>query len=445
MVCPGVVRKAGKLVPTILQALALVVCIHVVGQGMLARYGPAKYRFSRNYQATGLGFGSNKVSKVIKYIDKNLPRYKPPKNIKGGKGKGGSSKGTTASTTSTTPPPPPPMAQLEEEQKKRLSSLKETCAKYNIGETQQVSQEQQSLEVEEMTSWLTRQAVPKSYSKDSVQHLEAQANVLARKEFGYLESWTKYPNFTTNGVTMIFVRHPFERLLSAFRDKLEDPSVQGHKFNEYYYNKHGRRVVMHYRKNHNSVTGPTWKYPRFSEFVDYVLGKDLRYDDEHWAPFFKECTPCHINFTFIGHFETLYWDLHLLANKTGITQWDDKNDYFQSATHRKVSEEYFGTVEKDTIRKLYQRYKLDFELFGYSPEDYIKMGKPGPEDIVEDSAVKEVRKPESDNRENIVDPNNENVVNDNVVNPDKEKEPQNVVSEIEESKENQDTPIRNST
>ena len=91
MVCPGVVRKVGKLVPTILQALALVVCIHVVGQvveiplktslqseiltsmgsfpnltfqGMLARYGPAKYRFSRNYQATGLGFGSNKVSKV---------------------------------------------------------------------------------------------------------------------------------------------------------------------------------------------------------------------------------------------------------------------------------------------------------------------------------------------------------------------------------------------
>ena len=32
MVCPGVVRKAAKLVPTVLQALAFVVCIHVVGQ-----------------------------------------------------------------------------------------------------------------------------------------------------------------------------------------------------------------------------------------------------------------------------------------------------------------------------------------------------------------------------------------------------------------------------
>ena len=70
-------------------------------------------------------------------------------------------------------------------------------------------------------------------------------------------------------------------------------TFQGHKFNEYYYNKHGRyksffenpvfiennfevilhhrgmiamvnfrRVVMGYRKNHNSITGPTWKYPR---------------------------------------------------------------------------------------------------------------------------------------------------------------------------------------
>ena len=34
-------------------------------QGMMARYGPAKYRFSKSYQAGGLGFGgANKVDKV---------------------------------------------------------------------------------------------------------------------------------------------------------------------------------------------------------------------------------------------------------------------------------------------------------------------------------------------------------------------------------------------
>ena len=149
------------------------------------------------------------------------------------------------------------MAELEAEQKRRLISLRETCAKYSIGEGgHQVSNgEQIAEEVEEMKSWLLRQSVPKkplwqnlicskehkvsicpvykaastfllkkflliapsrSYDRwvailfhpgiftfflrrESVKHLEAQANVLARKEFGYLESWTKYPNFTTNG------------------------------------------------------------------------------------------------------------------------------------------------------------------------------------------------------------------------------------------------------
>ena len=46
------------------------------------------------------------------------------------------------------------------------------------------------------------------------------------------------------------------------------------------------------------------------------------------------------------------------------------------------------------------RYKLDFELFGYNPDEYIKMGKPGPEDIVDDPPAKEDQsKPESPTEE----------------------------------------------
>lgn len=417
MVCPGVVRKAAKLVPTVLQALALVVFIHVVGQGLLTRYGSARYRFSNRYQGAAAGFSNNKVSKVIKYIDKNIPRYSPKPVHSKNKGKQ-KEVVTRPSTTSTTPAPPPPLAELEKEQQKRVTTLREGCTKYGMGQ----GEGKGGQEAQEMLEWFEKQKVPRrplwqnlicskehrmslcpvyksastfllkkflliapsgKYDKESVNHLEAQANVLARKEFGYLDSWTQYPDFTSNGTSIIFVRHPFERLLSAFRDKLEDPGVQGKKFNEYYYNKYGRRIVMHFRKH--SVTGPTWKYPRFDEFLDYLLSKDLRYDDEHWSPYYKECTTCNINYTFVGHFETLYWDIHLLANKTGLTsKWDDKSDYFQSSTYRAVSEEYFATVDKDVIRKLYQRYKLDFELFGYSPDDYIKMGKPGPDDVVEE-------------------------------------------------------------
>merc|ERR1711936_1312712 len=40
-------------------------------------------------------------------------------------------------------------------------------------------------------------------------------------------------------------------------------------------------------------------------------------------------------------------------------------------------------IERETIRKLYQRYKIDFEMFGFDAEEYVKMGKPGPDDLPE--------------------------------------------------------------
>lgn len=418
MVFPGFVRRVLKLMPTILQAVALVVCLHIVGQGVLTRFGSAKYRFSKTYQSSG--FGTNKYQKVIKYIDNKIPRYSPRPGAKK------SSVASTTSTTPTTPRPPPSIAVLEKEQNRRLETLQSTCSKYGLGEGKDAksSVDQTNPEVKEMETFMRSQILPDrpmwqnlicskehnlsfcpvfksastfllkkllllapsgKYSKESVKQLDGQANTLARKEFGYLPGWDQYPDFTLKGKTIIFVRHPFERILSAFRDKLEDPSLKGAKFNEYYYNKYGRRIVMHYRKE--KITGPTFKYPRFSEFLNYILDRDLRYDDEHWAPFYKECTPCHIKYNFIGHFETLYWDIHLLANKTNlISQWDDKNDYFQSSTYKKISQEYYSTIERDTIRKLYKRYKIDFEMFGFEAEEYIKMGKPGPDDVPEKTA-----------------------------------------------------------
>ena len=336
--CPG---------PQILSVLLLL-------QGVLSRYGSAKYRFSKTYGSSE--FSANKVQKVIKYLDKSVPRYSPrPK------------KSTPSTTTQrpTTPAPPPSIAELEEEQRRRLETLKTTCHTYNLGNSKHEVDDMAVVdpEIKDFQAFLLSQNLPNrpmwqnficsqehkltycpiyksastfllkkfltispggKYDKESVKVLDGQANVLARKEFGYLPSWDMYPEFTSAGKTIIFVRHPFERILSAFRDKLEDPTIRGRAFNEYYHNKYGRRVVMYYRRE--KITGPSFKYPRFNEFVDFLVDKDIRYDDEHWAPFFKECTPCHVNYSFIGHFETLYWDVHLLANQTNLVdKWDDKN------------------------------------------------------------------------------------------------------------------------
>lgn len=88
--------------------------------------------------------------------------------------------------------------------------------------------------------------------------------------------------------------------------------------------------------------------------------------------------------------------MHLLANLTNLTdRWDDPTDYFQSSTYRDVSKRYYGTVDRDQIRRLVDRYRLDFQLFGYSPDEYIEFGKPSLKDIEREE---EERKKEEEKR-----------------------------------------------
>ena len=36
---------------------------------------------------------------------------------------------------------------------------------------------------------------------------------------------------------------------------------------------------------------------------------------------------------------------------------------------------YYSQLPKSDIRKLYEKYRLDFELFGFTPDYFIKFGK----------------------------------------------------------------------
>ena len=40
-----------------------------------------------------------------------------------------------------------------------------------------------------------------------------------------------------------------------------------------------------------------------------------------------------------------------------------------------VEEHYWSQLTKDEIRRLHDKYRLDHELFGFSPEYYIAMGQ----------------------------------------------------------------------
>ena len=42
---------------------------------------------------------------------------------------------------------------------------------------------------------------------------------------------------------------------------------------------------------------------------------------------------------------------------------------------REVEEHYFSQLTKTEIRQLYEKYRFDHELFGFTPDYYIALGQ----------------------------------------------------------------------
>ena len=140
-----------------------------------------------------------------------------------------------------------------------------------------------------------------------------QPNALARKLVPPfpLRAFQEFYN-TQNPVTFIIVRHPYERLLSAYRDKFENKK-------KYYYHNYGKLMISQYRQRgirrfgkqfyqiHKSskrnsnipylnavqrrVNDPT---PTFWEFIRYIIDHDNL--NEHWRPASLMCSMCRVCF-----------------------------------------------------------------------------------------------------------------------------------------------------
>ena len=73
----------------------------------------------------------------------------------------------------------------------------------------------------------------------------------------------------------------------------------------------------------------------------------------------------------IGKFETIKNDTEHISNEADLQigtyfPWSNKKG---SVTE--VSQKYFKEIDTDSIRRLYQIYRIDFEMFEYSSEEYF--------------------------------------------------------------------------
>lgn len=176
---------------------------------------------------------------------------------------------------------------------------------------------------------------------------------------------TPLPQLIRKSLKFYFVRHPFQRLISAYRNKVE--KSYRHKDGQYFYDRYGRKIVQIYRKNRRKTFSneklpsskakkilnsmDNWnmlnntesklhmfaetdkietrekekvgkteeqelvddvkslnqkrykREPTFQEFVDYLIDTDVQDYDKHWRPISVICHVCDYDFKYIIKYE----------------------------------------------------------------------------------------------------------------------------------------------
>lgn len=167
---------------------------------------------------------------------------------------------------------------------------------------------------------------------------------------------------------IVFVRHPFVRLFSAFQDKV----IEWDEPQDHYFKKMLNNTNLWSRKFRTDPDIPT-----FHEFAELLLLHPEVSDDEHARPYWKNCNFCIIDYDVIGKIETSKEDTRYIFEKKGLQEKLKIRDKIHATgknlnkTTEERALEYFQKLNKSTVVGIYERYKIDFEMFGYTVNEYL--------------------------------------------------------------------------
>ena len=167
-------------------------------------------------------------------------------------------------------------------------------------------------------------------------------------------------------VKFLFVRHPFERLVSAYYDKFVD-----NRTSSVYRKNIGTQIIRLYRSEPSEQALEYGHDVTFPEFVSFVIDEwksGRRKLDVHWRPMSDLCLPCTIQYDFVGKFESFNEDLALLMKQINETKtmelvFSSRND--KPVTSSRLVYDSFSLLNKQQRDDLLLIYDSDFRIFNY--------------------------------------------------------------------------------
>ena len=171
----------------------------------------------------------------------------------------------------------------------------------------------------------------------------------------------------------VIIRHPLERLVSGFRNKIEPPfSDMSVRFPNYikltilqkFRNTEFEKWMNSETKYNLSVT--------FEEFILYFVNSDLTKINPHLKPIVHTCHPCRIRYNFYGNFRMFSGDALMAMQHLHIDSKFYRNKSLHSSSQQTSSYlgQYYDQLSKTLKVRLYRalRDELDFYYVLYPRE-----------------------------------------------------------------------------
>lgn len=184
------------------------------------------------------------------------------------------------------------------------------------------------------------------------------------------------------------VRHPFTRLVSAYRDKIPEhyrKDVQLQMIDKY---RDDTDYQLQTHERDIALQDPT--IPTFREFALFVSDQILSCApivnsacldllDVHWRPYYDRCAPCDLHYDVIAKVETFHEDRKYIMQLSGLSAYlgtTKQSDSSHAHTSKgpssvELAKSYFSKLTLAEQQRVFEAYFFDFQLFGYSP-DIIK-------------------------------------------------------------------------
>ena len=174
---------------------------------------------------------------------------------------------------------------------------------------------------------------------------------------------------------VMFVREPFVRLLSAFRNKFLDPNLAREWFKYVdeittFYNRH---PLLPFNRT------KTWNLMKagvsFRTLLQYLVDKrnvGEKITNTHYAIYENLCQPCKVQYDYIGEFDMLEAEANALFEDLSIDfQFPLRRGNFTAVKTSDLMREYLREVPKKLIQSVMALYSTDYIRYGYNTSVWL--------------------------------------------------------------------------